>query len=50
MNTENSAGEKTGRMSPDDNELMEQVRDGKVEKLAVLFVDTVRICAPTSRI
>jgi len=37
MNTENSEREKTGRMSPTDNELMEDVRDGRVEKLAVLF-------------
>jgi RNA polymerase sigma factor (sigma-70 family) len=37
MNDENSNGEKTGRMPPTDNELMEQVRDGKVEKLAILF-------------
>jgi RNA polymerase sigma factor (sigma-70 family) len=37
MNDENSSGEKTGRMPPTDNELMEMVRDGKVEKLAVLF-------------
>lgn len=28
---------KTGRMPPTDNELMEDVRDGRVEKLAVLF-------------
>jgi RNA polymerase sigma-70 factor (ECF subfamily) len=28
---------KTGRMSPTDNDLMEDVRDGRVEKLAVLF-------------
>jgi RNA polymerase sigma-70 factor (ECF subfamily) len=37
MNGKNSEQEKTGRMSPTDNELMEQVRDGKVEKLAILF-------------
>jgi RNA polymerase sigma factor (sigma-70 family) len=37
MNGENSEREKTGRMSPTDNELMEAVRDGKVEKLAILF-------------
>ena len=37
MNDENSNGEKTGRMPPTDNELMELVRDGKVEKLAILF-------------
>ena len=37
MNAENSNGEKTGRMPPTDNELMELVRDGKVEKLAILF-------------
>ena len=37
MNDENSSGEKTGRMPPTDNELMELIRDGKVEKLAILF-------------
>ena len=37
MNAENKNLEKTGHMPPTDNELMEQVRDGKVEKLAVLF-------------
>jgi RNA polymerase sigma factor (sigma-70 family) len=37
MSHENSKREKTGRMSPTDNELMEQVRDGRVEKLAVIF-------------
>jgi len=37
MNDENSNGEKTGRMLPTDNELMELVKDGKVEKLAILF-------------
>ncbi len=37
MNVENRNREKTGHMSPTDNELMELVRDGKVEKLAVLF-------------
>jgi DNA-directed RNA polymerase specialized sigma24 family protein len=37
MNTENIEREETGRMSPTDNELMEDVRDGRVEKLAVLF-------------
>lgn len=37
MNDENSNGEMTGRMPPTDNELMELVRDGKVEKLAILF-------------
>jgi RNA polymerase sigma factor (sigma-70 family) len=37
MNDENREQEKTGRMSPTDNELMEDVRDGRVEKLAVLF-------------
>jgi RNA polymerase sigma factor (sigma-70 family) len=37
MNGGNHEQEKTGRMSPTDNELMEQVRDGTVEKLAVLF-------------
>src|SRR4030042_792521 len=37
MNAENPKREKIGRMSPTDNELMEDVRDGRVEKLAVLF-------------
>jgi RNA polymerase sigma-70 factor (ECF subfamily) len=37
MNAENPEREKTERMSPTDNELMESVRDGRVEKLAVLF-------------
>jgi RNA polymerase sigma factor (sigma-70 family) len=37
MNADNPEREKTGRMSPTDNELMENVRDGRVEKLAVLF-------------
>ena len=37
MNAKRSEREKTGRMSPTDNELMENVRDGRVEKLAVLF-------------
>jgi RNA polymerase sigma-70 factor (ECF subfamily) len=37
MDDENPNGEKTGLMPPTDNELMEQVRGGKVEKLAVLF-------------
>ncbi len=37
MNADRSRTEKTGRMSPTDNELMEAVRDGRVEKLAVLF-------------
>jgi RNA polymerase sigma-70 factor (ECF subfamily) len=37
MNGKNSEQEKTGRMSPTDSELMEQVRDGRVEKLAILF-------------
>jgi RNA polymerase sigma factor (sigma-70 family) len=37
MNAENTERAKTGRMSPTDNELMEDVRDGRVEKLAVLF-------------
>ncbi len=37
MNGEISEREKAGRMPPTDNELMEQVRDGKVEKLAILF-------------
>src|SRR5512135_3078860 len=37
MNSENLEREKAGQMPPTDNELMEQVRDGKVEKLAILF-------------
>ena len=37
MNDESAKREKTERMPPTDNELMEQVRDGKVEKLAILF-------------
>jgi len=37
MNGKNLEREKTGPMAPTDNELMEQVRDGKVEKLAILF-------------
>ena len=37
MNTEGPTRGKTGRMPPTDNDLMEQVRDGRVEKLAVLF-------------
>jgi RNA polymerase sigma-70 factor (ECF subfamily) len=37
MDDENPNGEKTGLMPPTDNELMEHVRGGKVEKLAVLF-------------
>jgi RNA polymerase sigma-70 factor (ECF subfamily) len=37
MNADNPEREKIGRMSPTDNELMENVRDGRVEKLAVLF-------------
>lgn len=37
MNADNPEREKIGRMSPTDNELMEDVRDGRVEKLAVLF-------------
>jgi len=37
MNGNNLEREKTGQMAPTDNELMEQVRDGKVEKLAILF-------------
>jgi RNA polymerase sigma-70 factor (ECF subfamily) len=37
METENPEPEKTLLMSPTDNELMEAVRDGRVEKLAVLF-------------
>lgn len=37
MNAEEPKRGKTGHMSPTDNELMEQVRDGRVEKLAVLF-------------
>jgi len=37
MNGKNPEREKNGRMAPTDSELMEQVRDGKVEKLAILF-------------
>lgn len=37
MNADNPEREKIGHMSPTDNELMENVRDGRVEKLAVLF-------------
>jgi len=37
METENPEPEKILLMSPTDNELMEAVRDGRVEKLAVLF-------------
>jgi RNA polymerase sigma-70 factor (ECF subfamily) len=37
MNAGNSEREKTEPMSPTDNELMEDVRDGRVERLAVLF-------------
>ena len=37
MSAEDPRTEKTGRMSPTDNQLMEDVRDGRVEKLAVLF-------------
>jgi RNA polymerase sigma factor (sigma-70 family) len=37
MKSEISNGDKAERMPPTDNELMEQVRDGKVEKLAILF-------------
>jgi len=37
MNGENSRRKQSGRMPPTDNEVMEQVRDGKVEKLAILF-------------
>jgi RNA polymerase sigma-70 factor, ECF subfamily len=37
MSDRNPNGERTGRMAPTDNDLMEQVRDGKVEKLAILF-------------
>ncbi len=36
-NAENLDRVKIGNMSPTDNELMEEVRDGKVERLAVLF-------------
>ena len=37
MNDENLDQGKAGLMSPTDNELMVLVRDGKVEKLAILF-------------
>ncbi len=37
MSADETKREKTGRMSPTDNDLMEEVRDGRVEKLAVLF-------------
>ena len=37
MNADYPEREKAGRMPPTDNELMENVRDGRVEKLAVLF-------------
>ena len=37
MNAESIKRGKTGRMSPTDNDLMTEVRDGRVEKLAVLF-------------
>ncbi len=37
MSAEKQERKTTGRMSPTDNELMEQVRDGRVEKLAILF-------------
>ncbi|MCK7525668.1 MAG: hypothetical protein MZV64_52710 [Ignavibacteriales bacterium] len=37
MNADPTEKETTGRMSPTDNELMEDVRDGRVERLAVLF-------------
>ncbi|MBP1660136.1 MAG: hypothetical protein H6P95_1328, partial [Candidatus Aminicenantes bacterium] len=37
MNADHTGKETIARMSPTDNELMEDVRDGRVEKLAVLF-------------
>ncbi|MBP7706664.1 MAG: sigma-70 family RNA polymerase sigma factor [Candidatus Aminicenantes bacterium] len=37
MNDAETERGKTGPMSPTDNELMEDVRDGRVERLAVLF-------------
>ena len=37
MDADEHGRKETGRMSPTDNELMEAVRDGRVEKLAVLF-------------
>jgi RNA polymerase sigma factor (sigma-70 family) len=37
MKSEISNGDKAERMPPTDNELMVQVRDGMVEKLAILF-------------
>lgn len=37
MSAEEPRPKKTGHMSPTDNELMEEVRGGRVEKLAVLF-------------
>ncbi len=37
MKAKNSEREKTGLMAPSDNELMILVREGKVEKLAILF-------------
>jgi RNA polymerase sigma factor (sigma-70 family) len=37
MSAERPKRKKTGRMSPTDNDLMTEVRDGRVERLAVLF-------------
>jgi RNA polymerase sigma factor (sigma-70 family) len=37
MNAKSIKREETGRMSPTDNDLMTEVRDGRVERLAVLF-------------
>ena len=37
MNAKIADRRRAGRMSPTDNDLMEAVRDGRVEKLAVLF-------------
>ena len=37
METEVPKREKPRRMAPTDNDIMEQVRDGRIEKLAVLF-------------
>lgn len=37
MDADDHGRKETGRMSPTDNDLMEAVRDGRIEKLAVLF-------------
>jgi RNA polymerase sigma factor (sigma-70 family) len=37
MNAESAERKKAGRMPPTDNDLMSEVRDGRVERLAVLF-------------